>query len=386
VIDETLEFIKRELLDESGGFYAALDADSEGEEGKYYVWQLSEVTEILGDDAGLFCSYYDVSEKGNWEGKNILRVKKPSELFARENNIDPLVLKEKLKRCIIKLLAIREKRTRPLLDDKIILGWTALMNTAVCKAFAATGNTSYRELAERNMQFLLNNLKEKDSSAWKHTWKNGQAKYPAFLDDYAFLAEAMLHLQEITADTRWLIRASEITTYVKEHFQETDTGFFFYTPTGQQDVIVRKKEVYDGATPSGNSVMAYNLHRLGILLNKPEWTHQAQEMLFSLGKAVTRYPTSFGNWVCLLQEVVNGTNEIAIVGTGFSDLLAEVLGTYIPHRVLMAAEKGDSGFPLFEGRTSVSKAAIYLCRNYTCKLPVFSANELIMLINSEKNR
>lgn len=386
VIEETIGFVKGELLDENGGFYAALDADSEGEEGKYYVWQLGEVTDILGEDANLFCSYYDISEKGNWEGKNILRVRKPPEHFAEENNIDSSSLKQKLSLCRDKLLVTRQKRIKPLLDDKIILGWNALMNTAVSKAFAATGNTSYRVLAEKNMQFLLNNLKEKDSPVWKHTWKNGQAKYPAFLDDYAFLVEALLHLQEITTDTRWLIRASEITSHVLENFQEQDTGFFFYTPINQQDVIVRKKEVYDGATPSGNSVMACNLQRLGIMLNKPEWTHQAKEMLFSLGKAVTRYPTSFGNWACLLQEVVYGTNELAIVGKGYADLLLEVLGTYIPHRVLMAAETNSAGFPLLERRTVVSKAAIYLCRNYTCLLPVFSANELIMLINREKNR
>lgn len=381
VIEETMGFIKREMMDASGGFYAALDADSEGVEGKFYVWQQDEVKELLGADAGIFCEYYDITEKGNWEEMNILRVKKPLEVFAAEKEWDQNELKRLLANGCAKLLAQRTKRVRPLLDDKIILGWNALMNTAASKAFAATGHEEYRQLAIRNMEFLLEHFKGKAAHEFHHTWKNGSAKYPAFLDDLAYLTDALFHLQEITADTNWLIKAKDITHYVREHFKEKDTGFFFYTPAGQQDVIVRKKEVYDGAVPSGNSIMAYNLHRLGILFDLPEWRQQAMDMAASLGGAITRYPTSFGNWACLLQELVEGTNEIVILGEGYPGLQNEVLRKYIPYKVLMAVGQELSGFPLLASKTVDSRTSIHLCRNYTCQLPVFSANELMLLIN-----
>lgn len=385
VIEETMAFIQREMMDASGGFYAALDADSEGVEGKFYVWQLDEVKELLGADAGIFCAYYDISDTGNWEGSNILRVKKSLEVFAAEKERDVQELKRILADGCAKLLAQRTKRVRPLLDDKVILGWNALMNTAASKAFAATGHNEYRQLSIRNMEFLLEHFRGKTAHEFHHTWKNGTAKYPAFLDDYAFLIGALLQLQEITADIDWLTRAKEITHFVQAHFKENDTGFFFYTPAGQQDVIVRKKEVYDGAVPSGNSVMAYNLHRLGILFDIPAWRQQSLDMVASLGNGLTRYPTSFGNWACLLQEMVEGTNEIAILGEGYQVLQNEVLRKYIPHKVLMAAGLGQKEYPLLASKTVVSRTAVYLCRNYTCQLPVFSANELMLLINRAQN-
>ena len=194
----------------------------------------------------------------------------------------------------------RGKRVRPLLDDKIILGWNALMNTACSKAFGATGNEIYRQLASDNMQFILSNFADKISPGFHHTWKNGIAKFPAFLEDYAFLIQALLHLQEVTGDTKWIIKAKEITEFVIENFSDEETPFFFYTPAGQQDVIIRKKEVYDGAVPSGNSVMAYNLYHLSILCDKREWGKRSLDMILSLNTAIIRYPTSFGNWACLL--------------------------------------------------------------------------------------
>ena len=385
-IEETMEFVKRELLHPLKGFYAALDADSEGTEGKFYVWSLKEIKEVLGEDAAIFCEYYNVTEQGNWEHTNILWVKKPLEIFADEKNIPVTELKILLDEGKRKLLIQRNKRTRPLLDDKIILGWNALMNTACSKAFGATGKEQYRKLAIENMQFLLNNFKEKEGDGFHHTWKNDTAKYPAFLDDYAFLIQALIYLQEITADTTWLAKARTITAFVIENFSEEDTGFFFYTPREQTDVIVRKKEVYDGAVPSGNSVMAYNLHQLSILENKNEWEQRAVGMISSLGKAIVRYPTSFGNWACLFQELIAGTSEIAVVGENFSALLGELIGQYMPHRVLMASNCPNKNYQLLAQKPISENTAIYLCRNYTCLNPVFSAKELMLLINSSKNQ
>ncbi len=386
VIEETMEFVQRELLHPAKGFYAALDADSEGVEGKFYVWNLQEIKELLGDDAVVFCGYFDVTEQGNWEHTNILRVKKSFDNFAAQHNIPVDEVKKIVEKGKKILLNQRSKRIRPLLDDKIILGWNALMNTACSKAFGATGNETYRQLAIDNMQFLLASFKGKMENEFHHTWKNDIAKFPAFLDDYAFLIQALLHLQEITTDTKWLTKAKSITEFVIENFSERETGFFFYTLSGQTDVIVRKKEVYDGAVPSGNSVMAYNLHHLSILFDMKSWQNRSRAMISSLGNAITRYPTSFGNWACLLQEMIVGTNEIALVGQDFSTIHTSLLHEYIPHRVFMASKTADSTFPLLAKKRVTNPSSIYLCRNYTCLNPVFSAKDLMLLINNLENQ
>jgi hypothetical protein len=336
----------------------------------------------------LFCSYYDISEQGNWsertpseEHKNILRVKKTLEEFAAENSMPAEDLKQLLERGREKLMAQRAKRVRPQTDDKIILGWNALMNMACSKAFAATGTEAFRRLAVDNMQFLLTRFAASAEGEFFHTWKNDKAKYPAFLDDYAFLIQALIHLQEITGDTGWLDKAATLTTHVITHFREEGTPFFFYTTAGQEDVIVRKKELYDGAVPSGNSVMAYNLHQLSILLDKKDWREQSRGMLTQLRQAVTRYPGSFGNWACLLLENVSGTNEIVVTGEKLDFLRSSILREYIPHRVFMASEKPGKSFPLLEGKPAGGTSSIWLCRNYTCQAPVFSTKELMSLIN-----
>ena len=385
VIEETMEFVQRELLHPAKGFYAALDADSEGVEGKFYVWDYEEVKSLLGSNAGIFCEYYNITEEGNWEHSNILRVKMAERDFAVKKKLTIDELKKILLIGKEKLLQKRNERIHPLLDDKIILGWNALMNIACSKAFAATGNEKYRILAKENMQFVFNNFKGKEENEFHHTWKNDKAKYPAFLDDYAFLIQALIQLQEITTETKWLIHAKSITEFVIKNFSEPDTGFFFYTPYGQTDVIVRKKEVYDGAVPSGNSVMAYNLHQLSILFDKRDWEQRCLAMTSSLARAITRYPTSFGNWACLLQEIIAGTNEIALIGKDFSGIHNELLGQYIPHRVLMTSETANPVFPLLE-KPVAETTAIYLCRNYTCQNPVFSAKELMLLINSPQKQ
>ena len=235
------------------------------------------------------------------------------------------------------------------------------------------------------MNFLLEKFAAANGKSLHHTWKNESAKYPAFLDDYAFLIQALIQLQEITADRKWLLKAESLTTFVLENFREAETGFFFYTPADQQDVIVRKKEMYDGAVPSGNAVMADNLYRLSILFDNDQWKKRSLGMVQSLGKAIIRYPTSFGQWACLLQEIIAGTNEIVIVGDDFSTIQEEILGKYIPHRVLMASITADNSFPLLVEKEAAGLTTIFLCRNYTCLNPVFSANELITLINKVEN-
>ena len=377
VINESIDFVKRELLYHDAGFYSALDADSEGEEGKFYVWKQEEVYGILKNDAQLFCEYYNITPAGNWEGKNILRVPEHPEIFAAKKGLSTDELKKILQRCKLKLLRIREKRPRPQLDDKIILGWNALMNTACSKAFAATGNEEYKLLAECNIQFLIEKFMKGDSKEFYHTWKNDIAKYPAFLDDYAFLIQALINLHEASANKDWLLKAKEITEFVIENFSEEATGFFFYTHRNQQDVIIRKKEVYDGAVPSGNSVMAYNLHYLSIIFDNNDWYQRSVDMTASLARVITGYPTSFGSWGCLYLEKIYGSNELVVVGKDYKKILKEVIAAFIPHKVLMASHDSDQDFPLLKGKNVKGATQIFLCRDYTCLAPFFSLQDLL---------
>ena len=384
VIEETIQFVQRELMNTQGGFYAALDADSEGEEGKFYVWGYAEVIELLKEDGVIFCDFFDIKPGGNWEEKNILQRKKKEEVFCSEKNISLEELQRIVQKCKHVLLEKRNERIRPQTDDKILLGWNALMNTALCKAFAATGNESFKELAINNMQFLLKNISKNDTVDFFHSWKNNIAKQPGFLDDYAFLIQALIQLQEITGDTNYLGKAKMITEYVLEKFNDSTTYFFFYTNNNQSDVIVRKKEVYDGAQPSGNAIMADNLYRLGLYFDVNLWKEKSLQMVSSLINAIVRYPTSFGAWACILLEISNGVNEIVIMSEESQHILTQVLKEYVPHKIIMAATHGSNSFPLLSGKEKNKEVALYLCRDYTCENPVSSINELIDLIRRKE--
>jgi uncharacterized protein len=388
VIEETIVFIERELMHTNGGFYAALDADSEGEEGKYYIWKYEEVLDVLGPDTKLFCSYYDITPGGNWhegnhsdEIKNIPRVlfsikEKAAEFSMKETEMNDLLLK-----CKSKLLGAREKRIRPSLDDKILLGWNALMSGALCKAYAATGNENYRQLAEKNIRLLLKEFTKQSTGLFYHTRKNGESKYPAFLDDYAYLIQALLQLHEVTGQTEWLIKANELTGTVIDDFSDEESGFFFYTGKDQADVIIRKKEVYDGAVPSGNAIMAYNLYQLAILFDNAVWKEKALNMLISLGNAIFRYPTSFGIWASLLMEVVSSTAEIAIIGDGAQEMLKEVSAFYVPHKIMMASKTEMNDFPLLRGKIPTGETLIYVCKDYACLRPLNHPEKLFDLLH-----
>lgn len=379
VIDETIYFLQKEMMHSEGGFYSALDADSEGEEGKFYVWDYNEVKELLGKDAELFCSFFDITEKGNWEHKNIPWRKKTEKVFCHEKNISTDQLQGIIKNGKKILLEKRSTRIRPGTDDKILLGWNALMNTALCKAFCATGIEAYKQLAIDNNDFLLRSFKN-DKTGYSHTYKDKEAKQPAFLDDYAFLIQSLIQLQEVTGDTSYLERAKEVLEHVVEDFSDSNSAFFFYTSKKQTDVIIRKKEVYDGAQPSGNSIMADNFYRLGIYFDKNNWKERSQNMVSSLGNAIIRYPISFSFWACLQMELSNGTNEIVIISATPQGTLKQLLKEYVPHKILMSSTTGSNSFPLLSGKEKVEGTTIYLCSNYVCKRPVTEVHDLMALI------
>jgi uncharacterized protein YyaL (SSP411 family) len=380
-IRETMQFVKRELQSAENGFYSALDADSEGVEGKFYTWSWQEVVTILGDQAPLFCEVYNVREGGNWENTNILWLPRTLEQFAESKNISLGDLRQMIDTCKEKLMFERSKRVRPNLDDKILLGWNALMNMACSKAYEALGEEGYRQMAIDNMKFLEQNMKAKGTE-WFHTYKNGEAKIAAFLDDYAFLIQAYIHLQQISGDASYLLKAKEITELVMMHFREESSGYFFYTHQHQTDVILRKKEVYDGALPSGNAVMALNLFYLSVVFDVREWRNHAEKITLALHSAIVSYPTSFGVWASFLQWLIYGANELVIVGEGSFDKLLPVLKLYNPNKIIQAAETDQSGFPMLKGKFKEEGIAFYRCKNYLCDMVINNVENFLQICNT----
>lgn len=381
IIEETLAFIEREMTSSENGFFSALDADSEGVEGKFYTWTKTEVETVLQQHAALFCQFYDITEEGNWEEMNIPHLKLPAEQFCNEHGMDLSTFIQTMDCCKQQLLAERAKRIRPLLDDKIILSWNALMNVAYSSAFAALGNETYRQKAIANMDFLLKVFR-KENGMW-HVYKEGVKKFPAFLDDYAFLIRALLQLQEITSNQDYLHTAKELTKYVIERFSESETGYFYFTEEGQTDIVVRKKEVYDGAVPSGNSVMADNLVQLGILFDLPEWKEHSAKMLLGLQDAVVRYPGSLGVWASLLLKKSKGFNELVIVGKDYESMRDEILRLFRPLVILQSSAESNRTFPLLSNReTSGNRTFFYLCREYACLQPTAEMQEIRALLRS----
>lgn len=376
IIEQSLDFINRELLSPEGGFYAALDADSEGEEGKFYVWEEGEIKEVLGRDGQMAIDWFGVSAGGNWEGVNILTQPHTMAEMAEKYSLTADGWAVKLAEMTDNLMARRDLRTRPGLDDKQILAWNALMNMAYSKACQATGNPAFRDIAVRNMAWMLDNFYRADGGLY-HTYKAGKAKFPAFLDDYAYLVQALIYIQEITGDQSYLDRAKTLVERVILDFGEDGNQLFYYTFSQQKDIVVRKREVYDGAQPSGNAVMVLNLHYLGQVFDHLEWKERAREMLEIMGKAIVRYPISFGFWGVELVRAIRENAEIVVVGPGLDALRTEILANFIPFKVFQSATRENSAYPLLRNKPSEPDTLIYVCQNYSCRHPVASVEEML---------
>jgi uncharacterized protein YyaL (SSP411 family) len=368
-IRETLQFVERELMDTDGGFLSALDADSEGVEGKFYTWSAQEITQLLKNDAPIFMAYYGVTETGNWEHTNILHTPQLPAIVAQSFGISESELLLTIQNCNAVLMIERNKRVRPQTDDKQLLGWNALMNTAFSKAYAATGNKNYLIRAQQNMLHMFECFKNSNDEGWLHTYKNGHAKTPAFLDDYAYLIEALIQLQMVSGDFQWLEKAGEITDYVNDHFMESDTGFYFYTHDAQTDVILRKKEVYDGATPSGNAVMASNLFHLGVVYGSDKYLSLSKQTCSSLLPAITKHPGSFGVWASVLLLQLVGLREITLIGSGVLGYLEAVLPLYRPNNILNISENRLTSISSISQKIIDNQQVTFqICENNTCQL------------------
>jgi len=378
VVRNTVQFLENEMMFAEGGFYSALDADSEGEEGKYYTWTFEEINNLLGAEAKIFCSVFDVLENGNWEHKSILWMPQGLQNFPELNEAEAIGRLQKSKQI---LLEEREKRVHPGLDDKIILGWNALIIKSLCKAYAAIGEKEYLNLAEKTIFFLEKNLGKENFTFFYHSWNKIINEQEAFLDDYAALTQAYIFLHQVTANTDYLLKARTLTEKLLENFSGEGTVLFDFTNKDQTDVIIRKREIYDGATPSGNALMAENLNNLSILFDVPAWRERAEKMVELIMTIAEKYPTSFGYWCMDLQALTLGMKEIAILGANYDQIATEILSEYIPLKLLQSAPNETDAWPLLTGKSfSQDKTMIYVCENYKCLQPVETVGELRNII------
>ncbi len=376
-IRETLDFVVREMTLSEGGFYSAYDADSEGVEGKFYIWQKSEIDALLGTDSPLFCDFYDVSEEGNWEEQNILWRALPFDIFAKNNKIDEAFLHKKMQECRAILFSERKKRIPPSLDDKILIAWNALMCSAYCDAFSALGDENYKQIALKNIDFLLEKFEKQNQSGFFHTYKEGVAKYEANLEDYSYLIAALLDVYTVSFDNQYLIKAKNLCLLLIKDFYDTENGLFYFASASQTDLILRRKELYDNAVPSGNSTMALNLQRLGIIFDEPKWSEMATRLLATLRTSIIHHAPSFARYATAAANECYGMREIAIIGKNAFEKVKEVQQNFIPNVIYMTSQNSDNQYPMLRDKSENDDALIYLCQNYACQKPVETVNELL---------
>lgn len=384
IAEETLDYVVREMTDEHGGFYSTQDADSEGVEGKFFVWTVAEIHELLGDEDGaLVCAYYGATAAGNFEGENILHVPRPAEAVAGEAGVPVERLLEAVRRGRQILFSAREGRVKPGRDEKILAAWNGMMLETFAEASAILDRRDYRDVAERNARFILDNLRRDE--ALLHVYKDGHAKFHAYLDDYAFIASGLISLYEETGLLTWLTEAMALTEHMIEEFWDAEEGGFFYTARSGERLIVRTKDYLDNATPSGNSVAAEVLLRLAVLTGNENFRREATTIFRLLREAMARYPSAFGRALGALDFYLSTPKEIALINSRESgDLrpLARVVWQrYLPNKVVAPATEGDqlaeALVPLVRQRPAVGgRATAYVCVHFSCQRPATTPEEL----------
>ncbi len=392
-IKDTLGWVAREMTHVQGGFFSAQDADSEGVEGKFFVWSQAEVQQVLqnaGFEATIihhFCAFYDVTEHGNWEESNILHRDKGYEAFAAQYSLDLTDFIQNMRSACKVLFAVRHERIYPGLDDKVLLSWNALMVTAYTDAYRALGHAEYLETAQRAADFCLTRFFPQynpATSGWQagglHNWKDDRAIIAAFLEDYAYLTAALLDLYETTGQAQYFRDAERLMAHTIDAFFDTTDGLFFFTSNAQRDILFRKKEIYDNATPSANSTMARNLQRLGSLGGHTEWLALAARMVAHIAPMVVRFPNAFGRWATALTNHDLGIREIAIAGADATKVALELQQHFVPNAVIASATSETTEVPLLEYKYQGDDTYIYVCRDFACQRPVATLAEALDLL------
>jgi uncharacterized protein YyaL (SSP411 family) len=385
IVEETLDFVDRELRHEAGGFYSSYDADSEGEEGKFYVWQPAEVRQLLGSGADLFMHYYDVTENGNWEGNSILNVKYDPQDVARQFSLQPDEMARRLQAARQKLYEARAQRIWPGLDEKVLTAWNGLMLASFAEAGRILNRPDYTQIAIDNAQFLYDQMRQPDGRLLR-TWKAGSdAKYNAYLEDYAYLADGLLALYQTTFETRWFLWTQELVDQIRERFGDKTDGGFFDTSSDHESLLYRPKDVQDNATPSANAMAAHVLLKLSMLTGNGEYWDEAQRTVSALVDLMARFPTGFAHWLCAAAFILGEPQEVAISGDldepATQALINAVYERYRPNLVIAAGDK-VSAIPLLVGRPLLAgKPAAYVCRRFICHTPVTDSEALIEQLN-----
>ncbi len=388
VVYETVGFIEREMTLNSGGFYSALDADSEGEEGKFYVWSEDELKGIIdADEFALFADYYQIRAKGNWEeGKNILHRKSTDEAFAQKHSLDLAELQKKVGNWKKAILKARSPRIRPGLDDKVLTSWNGLMLKGLATAYTVFGDKKFLQMAEKNANFL--NQKITENGKLSRNFKDGKVSIQAYLEDYATVIDGYLSLYQANFDAKWLYEAEKLTNYTIENFYDSDEGLFFFTDKTGEKLIARKKEIFDNVIPASNSIMAQNLYQLGLLLDNSEYSDLAKQMLGRVNPMLGKEVNYLTNWASLYTNLVEPTVEVAIVGKDYEDFAHSIQQNFHPNRILVATKQNSDdsntnsnstkALPLLRNRTAIDgKTTIYVCREKACKLPVQSVEKAL---------
>lgn len=383
-------YVLRDMTSPEGGFYSAEDADSEGVEGKFYVWTPDEVIKILGErDGKIFCDYYDVSREGNFEEKNILHVDKPLDAFAKLEGIQTEELQELLRTAREKLFAERQKRIHPHKDDKILTSWNGLMIAALARGAQALHAPEYAQAAVRATDFILNALHRKDGTLLRR-YRSGEAAIPGYLDDYAYFVWGLIDLYEATFETKYLKTALELNKQMIENFWDEKGGGLFFGGKRNEQLIAQTKEIYDGATPSGNSVALFNMLRLGRVAGNPGLGKMADQIMKAFGETINQYPSGYTQFMCALDFALGPTKEIVIAGEpdqkDTQQILQEIEKRFLPRKVLLLNSLKDkslgeiAGF-VKEQKPIENKATVYICENYACKAPANEINKIIQLLD-----
>jgi len=376
VIEETLDFVKREWYKPEGCFFSAYDADSEGEEGKYYVWSKEELHSVLLDDFELFSEFYQVNQTGYWEDENyiLMRTDNMADVATRFNLSLPKLF-EKIDSCKEKLKGIASKRIKPGLDDKSITSWNALMAKAFADAYTTLGNEEYKTIALSCCNFITTQQLNEKNELYR-TYKNGNSKITAFLEDYAFVIDAFLSVGLIDKNSDYLKRANKLMDYVMVNFKSESSPLFYYSNNHHQELITQQTETSDNVIPASNSQMAINLFALGVLFQKPQYVEKARKMLQLFLGELASYGGGYSNWGCLALNLAMPFREVVIVGNNVDEIFLSLHKHYFTNTILAVSET-PSELPLVKNRWKEGETLIYICKNNTCQLPVTNVLEAL---------
>ncbi|MGY5147334.1 MAG: thioredoxin domain-containing protein [Candidatus Nitrosopumilus sp. bin_7KS] len=379
VLKKTLDFVLREMTSPEGGFYSAYDADSEGIEGKFYVWKKSEIKEILGSDADLFCLYYDVTDGGNWEGNNILCNNLNISTVAFNFGKSESEVSEILKSCSEKLLKVRSARVPPGLDDKALVSWNSLMITAFAKGYRVTGDQRYLDAAKNCISFIEQKLLIDEKLL--RTYKNGVAKIDGYLEDYSYFVNALLDVFEIEPDAKYLKLSIKLGHHLVNHFWDSENNSFFMTSDNHEKLIIRPKSNYDLSLPSGNSVSAFVMLRLYHLSQEQTFLEITTKIMESQAQIAAENPFGFGYLLNTISMYIQKPVEITLINTENSEIRKSLYLDYLPNSILITIQnfaqlESLTKYPFFAGKSFGDKTSVYVCKNFTCSLPLHTLEEI----------